>query len=408
MKQMQEEIARLQQETNERSVLDCLVNNRQPDFSENLPLAAPILFRILQQWDSFTTTKSEFPSKIFNAIRTVTEANKDNNDLLAYWLSNCCTILNLLQKEYPVSLDNDMRNDEPSVTRITVPNDPNVSNQHQSTATSPQSSSKTVGDTDEFAFESPIAKFKNDIIGLTVKIYCNLMENIYKSLTAILIPAMFSSKASGSNKTLEPRLVVNILSEHYSYMIKNHIPKEIILQFFDQVFFYVNAHTFNALFDIPAKRCKMGSAIMMKMAVSELEAWTDDKRLVKCKDQLSSLRQASDIMIMNKASLVDESTRKEVCPTLTLSQVRKVLQLYQPDEFDPDTVPSSVLKALPAPDSRSRGNSTTSINSDKPEVDDGILQKPRFDLDNEIPNWKKVKVPQTLLSQEPFQFLNQP
>ena len=85
---------------------------------------------------------------------------------------------------------------------------------------------------------------------------------------------------------------------------------------------------------------------MLKMAVSELEEWAQSKSL-PITHELVSLRQASDVMIMNKSSLIDEPTRKEVCSALAIQQLRRILQLYHPDEYDPDEVPQNVLKTLP-------------------------------------------------------------
>lgn len=309
-------------------------------------------------------------------------------------------MLNLMQKEYPVSLETHMRNDDKENIKLNIPQDPNITTVKLTGIASQLQTTQnntTVGD-DEFAFENPVAKFKTEMISLSTKIFARLVENIYKTLIPVLIPAMFqTSLVNGNKQPLLPRTITIILDQYYSLMVKNFIHKDLISQFFKQVYFFINSHTFNALFDIQNKRCKMGSAIMLKMAVSELEAWADRNKIETCKEQLVSLRQASDIMIMNKSSLVDEATRREVCPTLSLIQVRKILQMYHPDDFDPDTVPSSVLKALPTLDLSKKG-------TDKPEMDTSIFFKPIFDLDIEIPNWKKVKTPK--LTGEMFAFLN--
>lgn len=209
---------------------------------------------------------------------------------------------------------------------------------------------------------------------------------------------MFQTSPANGGRAVDPKQITAILHQYHQMLKKNFFFNELIAQFYAQIYLFINAHTFNALFDTQKKRCKMGSAIMLKMGVSELEMWAESHHLGnKCKENLGALRQASDIMIMNKASLVDESTRREVCPTLTLVQVRKILQSYQPDEYDPDIVPSSVLKALPSADAK-KGT------QDKQEIDESILIRPTFDLDHEIPDWKKVKT--SKINGEAFSFLN--
>ena len=58
--------------------------------------------------------------------------------------------------------------------------------------------------------------------------------------------------------------------------------------------------------------------------------------------------QAADVLVMNKTSLLDESTRAEVCPDLNPGQLHRLLTLYAPDEYDPDAVHPGVLKQMAA------------------------------------------------------------
>ncbi|MNE96235.1 hypothetical protein D3C80_1944090 [compost metagenome] len=55
------------------------------------------------------------------------------------------------------------------------------------------------------------------------------------------------------------------------------------------------------------------------------------------------------------------------------------------------------MKALPAADAK-KGT------QDKQEIDESILIRPTFDLDHEIPDWKKVKT--SKINGEAFSFLN--
>ena len=48
--------------------------------------------------------------------------------------------------------------------------------------------------------------------------------------------------------------------------------------------------------------------------------------------------QATDVLVMNKSTLLDEATRQNVCPELNASQLHRLLSLYTPDEYDPEAV----------------------------------------------------------------------
>ncbi len=186
-----------------------------------------------------------------------------------------------------------------------------------------------------------------------------------------------------------------IINDLYVEFQAGYVYSGVTSQFFSHIFRYINHHTFNALIAPGGKYCTMGSSIMLKMAVSELEEWAQSKSL-NIGNELSTLRQASDIMIMNKASLIEESTRKEVCSTLTIQQVRRVLQLYHPDEYDKESVPASVLKALPE----------TSVRSEDLFVDTSVIQRPNFYFEKpEVSLWRSVKAPDMIVERKEFQFL---
>jgi hypothetical protein len=181
---------------------------------------------------------------------------------------------------------------------------------------------------------------------------------------------------------------------------KNCVFKEVIEQVYVQMFYFINSHTILALVDPGAKRCKVGSALIIKLCIAQLEMWADSHHLVRCHKELKPLREATAvILIYKKASLVDRETIDEVAPSLSINQVRKIMQLYQPDEYDPNTIPSAVLKALTVHMKKEN------IASQQIEFDERIVYKPSCSMVEEIPHWKKVKAPQELLSQEGLQFL---
>ncbi|XP_068641565.1 uncharacterized protein [Aristolochia californica] len=58
------------------------------------------------------------------------------------------------------------------------------------------------------------------------------------------------------------------------------------------------------------------------------------------------LNALSDLLMLPKDMLADRSIRKEVCPTLGLPIIKRILCNFTPDEFCPDPVPGIVLEAL--------------------------------------------------------------
>ncbi|KAL9254361.1 hypothetical protein AKJ16_DCAP05596 [Drosera capensis] len=76
------------------------------------------------------------------------------------------------------------------------------------------------------------------------------------------------------------------------------------------------------------------------------------------------LDELSDLLMLPKDMLVDRSIRKEVCPSISLSLVKRIACNFTPDEFCPDHVPGEVLEVLNAEsvlERRSLGDSASSF-----------------------------------------------
>jgi myosin V len=67
-------------------------------FNQGRPLAAIIIFRCCLQWKTFQADRTMLFDKIINTVGAQIEHQQDNNNCLAYWLSNTVTLLYLLQK----------------------------------------------------------------------------------------------------------------------------------------------------------------------------------------------------------------------------------------------------------------------------------------------------------------------
>ncbi|CAH2073786.1 unnamed protein product [Thlaspi arvense] len=60
------------------------------------------------------------------------------------------------------------------------------------------------------------------------------------------------------------------------------------------------------------------------------------------------LNELSDLLMLPKEMLVDSSTREEICPSIGLSLIKRIVCNFTPDEFCPYPVPGTVLEELNA------------------------------------------------------------
>ncbi|CAH9134978.1 unnamed protein product [Cuscuta epithymum] len=65
-------------------------------------------------------------------------------------------------------------------------------------------------------------------------------------------------------------------------------------------------------------------------------------------DYFNLLNALSDLLMLPKDMLMDSKIRMEVCPSIHLSLLKRILCNFSPDEFCPDPVPGAVLEAVNA------------------------------------------------------------
>ncbi|KAL0383714.1 UNVERIFIED_CONTAM: hypothetical protein Scaly_0658700 [Sesamum calycinum] len=136
---------------------------------------------------------------------------------------------------------------------------------------------------------------------------------------------------------------------------------------------------------IPAGDLSFGSGAQLKNSVGNWARWLsdflgmdadasaedekksqddDDKRSTEEPKSFPLLNALSDLLMLPKDMLMDRTIRSEVCPSISLPLVKRILCNFSPDEFCPDAVPGAVLEALNAEciiERRLSGDSVTSF-----------------------------------------------
>lgn len=121
---------------------------------------------------------------------------------------------------------------------------------------------------------------------------------------------------------------------------------------------------------IPAGDLSFGSGAQLKNSVGSWSRWLSDFFAIDVDDSIiedqdssenyvthggdtelkcfNLLNTLSDLLMLPKDMLMDRSVRTEVCPSISLPLLKRILCNFTPDEFCPDPVPGSVLEALNA------------------------------------------------------------
>ncbi|GER56060.1 hypothetical protein STAS_33767 [Striga asiatica] len=114
---------------------------------------------------------------------------------------------------------------------------------------------------------------------------------------------------------------------------------------------------------IPPGKSSFGAGVELKNSIGNWSRWLSDLfgleedttgnndivsngKKSKPSKAFRLLHALSDLMMLPFKMLADNSTRREVCPILGPTIIRRVLNNHVPDEFCPDTVPQDIIDAL--------------------------------------------------------------
>eukprot|EP00818_Percolomonas_sp_WS_P005210 CAMPEP_0117442512 /NCGR_PEP_ID=MMETSP0759-20121206/4191_1 /TAXON_ID=63605 /ORGANISM="Percolomonas cosmopolitus, Strain WS" /LENGTH=726 /DNA_ID=CAMNT_0005234405 /DNA_START=261 /DNA_END=2441 /DNA_ORIENTATION=+ len=395
-----QKIALQEVEKKHRTLLDRIIRQVKREYPKGMNISAAILLRCLQAWDCFSSGSDNLLKEVVRTIEEVAEKSTDS-DVLTYWLSACTAMLNVTQKEFCEIIEDTGNGSHSSVSSIV---DLSVdSTKFQDIKTSLESTSLGSAQEDDFSFDNPVTQFQRDLRQISITIYSVIVQHVKKQLKSLLKDGMFKSEAiSGfpAKHTVED--IVSTLEHVLKVFESNRLFSELITLFFEQIYYWMDAECFNILMDRDNMLVTANHGFSLKMNVSRLELWSKDSELFPhASERLCHLRQAADVLIMEKSNFVTESTRKDVCGDLNLAQVRQLLSNFRSDATEKSVVPSAVLRSIVVPPN---SNMPLRLNQDK------LFIPNLTNLDSihsSLSYWQNVAPPQSLRDEEGFEFLRE-
>jgi myosin heavy subunit len=238
---------------------------------------------------------------------------------------------------------------------------------------------------DEMMDQTPLMQFKSELETLLGISFGFTLSLLYKELDELLIACTFCEEIS-SGKIGSPEIILDIFKRFLKIFKSNGVFHEIIEQFFQHTFYFINGYLVNLLLT-HKKYCSMSSSVNLKMMVSELSVWAEGKKFCNCKNYLENLRDISNVLMVDKNELIDATVREHVCPTLDVCQVLTLLCFYHADEFDTiGEISLFVIQKL----------NDLCLGSENTVIDEFIIQKPFLKSLIEMPSWKYLDLPKEL------------
>ncbi|ONK68595.1 uncharacterized protein A4U43_C05F13770 [Asparagus officinalis] len=355
------------QQENHDLLIRCIAQHL--GFTGSRPVAACIIYKCLLQWRSFEVERTSVFDRIIQTIGHAIET-QDNNDVLAYWLSNASTLLLLLQRTLKASGAAGMAPQRRRSSSATL-----FGRMTQSFRGAPQGvnlsllNGNLVGGVDslrQVEAKYPALLFKQQLTAYVEKIYGMIRDNLKKEISPLLglcIQAPRTSRASlvkGSHRSLANAAAQAALIAHWQGIVKslgnflntlksNNVPPFLVRKVFTQIFSFINVQLFNSLL-LRRECCSFSNGEYVKAGLAELEHWcykATDEYAGSAWDELKHIRQAIGFLVIHQKpkKTLDEISH-DLCPVLSIQQLYRISTMYWDDKYGTHSVSSDVISNM--------------------------------------------------------------
>ncbi|CAI9091439.1 OLC1v1026474C1 [Oldenlandia corymbosa var. corymbosa] len=356
------------QQENQELLLRCIAQHL--GFAGNRPIAACIIYKCLLHWRSFEVERTSVFDRIIQTIGQAIEKTQDNNDILAYWLSNASTLLLLLQRTLKASgaagmapqrrrsssaslfgrMGHSFRGAPPGVNLSFV-------------------NSSLPGGLDtlrQVEAKYPALLFKQQLTAYVEKIYGMIRDNLKKEISPLLglcIQVPRTSRASlvkGSSRSVANTPAQQALIAHWQGIVAslgnflktlkaNHVPPFLVRKVFTQIFSFINVQLFNSLL-LRRECCSFSNGEYVKAGLAELEHWcytATDEYAGSARDELKHIRQAIGfLVIQQKPKKTLDEISHDLCPVLSIQQLYRISTMYWDDKYGTHSLSSDVISKM--------------------------------------------------------------
>ncbi|XP_024543080.1 myosin-11 [Selaginella moellendorffii] len=401
------------QQENQDILLQCVM--KDVGFSQNRPVAAVVIYKSLLHWRSFEAERTNVFDRIIQTVGAAIES-QENNDVLAYWLSNTSTLLFLLQRTLKASGSGPQRRRAPSVTLFGRMTQGFIKSSPGSFGNGGLDASRQV------EAKYPALLFKQQLTAYVEKIYGILRDNLKKEITSLLALCIQTPRTARSlgkaGRSPNMALAAQQMLSHWHSIIKsltgllntlraNHAPPFLVRKLFTQIFSFINVQLFNSLL-LRRECCSFSNGEYVKAGLAELEHWVyeaTEEYAGASWDELKYIRQAVGFLVIHqkpKKSL-DEITH-DLCPVLSIQQLYRISTMYWDDKYGTHSVSPEVIanmRVLMTEDSNNAVSNSFLLDDDSSipfSVDDISKSMKEMDLND-------IDLPPLLRESNAFHFL---
>lgn len=345
------------QHENVDALINCVAKNI--GYCNGKPVAAFTIYKCLLQWKSFEAERTSVFDRLIQMIGSAIE-NEDDNDHMAYWLSNTSTLLFLLQRSLKAAGASGATPHKKPPTATSL-----FGRMAMGFRSSP--SSANLAAAAAFAVvrqveaKYPALLFKQQLAAYVEKIYGIIRDNLKKELSSLLslcIQAPRTSKGSvlrsgrsfgKDSASSHWQSIIDSLNTLLSTLKQNFVPPVLVQKIFTQTFSYINVQLFNSLL-LRRECCTFSNGEYVKAGLAELELWccqAKEEYAGSSWDELKHIRQAVGFLVIHQKYRIsyDEITN-DLCPILSVQQLYRICTLYWDDNYNTRSVSPNVISSM--------------------------------------------------------------
>lgn len=346
------------QHENVDALIHCVTKNI--GFSQGKPVAAFTIYKCLLHWKSFEAERTSVFDRLIQMIGSAIENQDDNNEHMAYWLSNTSALLFLLQRSLKGSgaTGGTTHRKPPPPTSL-------FGRMTMGFRSSPSSNSivaaAALDTVRQVEAKYPALLFKQQLTAYVEKIYGIIRDNLKRELSSLLslcIQAPRTSKAgslrSGRSFGKESAIshwqgIIESLNSLLEMLKENFVPPVLCQKIFTQIFSYINVQLFNSLL-LRRECCTFSNGEYVKAGLAELELWcaqAKEEYAGSSWDELKHIRQAVGFLVIHQKYRIsyDEITN-DLCPVLSVQQLYRICTLYWDDNYNTRSVSPDVIGSM--------------------------------------------------------------
>ncbi|WOK92378.1 myosin-11-like isoform X1 [Canna indica] len=355
------------QQENQDLLIRCIA--QELGFSGNRPVAACVTYKCLLQWRSFEVERTNVFDRIIQTIGHAIET-QDNNEALAYWLSNASTLLLLLQRTLKASTAAGMAPQHRRSSSAALFG--RMSHSFRGTPHGVNlafANGSLIAGADKMhqvEAKYPALLFKQQLTAYVEKVYGMIRDNLKKEISPLLgscIQAPRTSRASlvkGSSRSVTNSAAQQALIAHWQAIVKsldtflhtlktNHVPPFLARKVFTQIFSFINVQLFNSLL-LRRECCSFSNGEYVKAGLTELENWchkATDEYAGSAWDELKHIRQAIGFLVIHqKPKKTLNEISHDLCPVLSVQQLYRISTMYWDDKYGTYSVSPEVISNM--------------------------------------------------------------